>query len=803
VLSSADAHLVRSDPALPGLAVLLDPDRFAQTLRDLSPQVQIDSVQNTYVRYKPGINCLAVYQVQSAGTVANVYATVQGIGASDKLHKSSRIPQVPGALGLGVVVLEDLSMVVSCLPNDRKLRAVKRLADHESRRNLLRHTVPDRGDLWESGLRELRYKPRRRYVAQLVVDEQPKAALKVYTKSSYGIALGKIQLFASQTAFRTAPLLGHCDRHNLVVFEWLPGDRLFEMILNTGDDLRGIGQVGASLGHLHSLTLNHLPVVTREAEVARLLEAASELGVVCPHLHQDAQRLARQIADRLVQEPGISRTIHGDFYAKQVLLDRNEPAFVDLDEAAIGDPASDLGRFTAHLEYVAVCGDLAASRVERVSAELLEGHHSTIRHDPSPRLPLYQAAELLHLTTQPFRYRHRDWPDRAEAVLQRTQQIFNTVRTNNPRPQAQCDQPRDCGDVSVSDPFGVTDDPAMHFLADALDPLTVQSRLQRLALNRPGLTEKVDLRAIRVTRHKPGRRCLIEYDLIATLHGGVEKKITWVGKARARGLDRTTYDLVLSLWKNGFRDDSDDGVSVPEPIGVIPEFNMWLQHKVHGNRVTDLLPQPGGIELARQLADAIHKLHLAGRGISIRRRHTIADELRILHERLGIVSQEQPHLATRLSRILAACDELGQTLTTPTTTGIHRDFYADQVISSGSRLFLIDFDLYCEGDPALDVGNFIGHLTEQSVRTSGYPNTLADREWAMADRFVELAGQDAWYGVQVYVTLTLVRHIYLSTRFEDRKPFTECLIRLCEDRLEGAGASPNGIACHDTNEATG
>src|SRR5437773_3836244 len=32
-------------------------------------------------------------------------------------------------------------------------------------------------------------------------------------------------------------------------------------------------------------------------------------------------------------------------------------------------------------------------------------------------------------------------------------------------------------------------------------------------------------------------------------------------------------------------------------------------------------------------------------------------------------------------------------------------------------VWLLDFDLYCQGDPALDIGNFVGHLTEQSLRT--------------------------------------------------------------------------------------
>jgi hypothetical protein len=87
------------------------------------------------------------------------------------------------------------------------------------------------------------------------------------------------------------------------------------------------------------------------------------------------------------------------------------------------------------------------------------------------------------------------------------------------------------------------------------------------------------------------------------------------------------------------------------------------------------------------------------------------------------------------------------------------------------------------GDPALDVGNFIAHITEQSLRTLGNAAALQDREQALEDRFIELSGEAVRVAVRAYTTLTLVRHIYLSTQFPERAPFTDRLIELCEQRL--------------------
>src|SRR5207244_13023852 len=62
------------------------------------------------------------------------------------------------------------------------------------------------------------------------------------------------------------------------------------------------------------------------------------------------------------------------------------------------------------------------------------------------------------------------------------------------------------------------------------------------------------------------------------------------------------------------------------------------------------------------------------------------------------------------------------------------------------------------------------------------PEALVDQERAMEERFVELSGV-APAAVRAYATLTLVRHVYLSTLFPERRPFTQSLIELCEARL--------------------
>lgn len=335
--------------------------------------------------------------------------------------------------------------------------------------------------------------------------------------------------------------------------------------------------------------------------------------------------------------------------------------------------------------------------------------------------------------------------------------------------------------TTVSDPFGVAEDSQLPTLRLALNPHVVNEEFRHGLPRLAGKDARVSVRSITVTRHKPGRRCVIEYDVRIRLPDGSRTKATLIGKIRARRFGKEAYRLLDAIWSSGFATEAPDRVSVPEPIGVIPRLQMWLQRKVRGAVATALLPQAGGVLLARRVAEAIHKLHSAS--VPSDRTHSMANELHILHERLPVVAQRRPGCAKRIQRILRACDQLAVTVPEPKPCGIHRDFYPAQVIVRRGHLHLIDFDLYCVGDPALDAGNFIGHITEQSLRELGHPAALRDREEALEERFVELAGKGMRLAVRAYGTLTLVRHIYLSTEFSERHPFTDSLIQLCEERL--------------------
>lgn len=768
-----DLDLAGRDPALPGLATLLHPAAFATAVQPFLPKDSAGTVRATYVRYKPGMNCLVAYEFESAGLTIPLYATAYRPEDHVKLHKAvTRLEATPESRS-GGFVLPDEHVVVSIFPNDRRLPALRSLVDSSRGRRLLQRVFVDRPDLWRGSLTPLHYKPQRRCVTRLDVDGHPSTAIKFFGSSGYQAAHRAARAFVSANTLRTPCVIGRSGRHRLLAFEWLPGELLSEAIVDGAIESGQMALVGTALAELHEQRPQCLPRLSRELEISRLGTVADSVGFVCPSVARRAASLLARFTAELGNINSLAVPIHGDFYAKQVLLQDERVAVFDFDGAAIGDPAADFGNFLAHLERDVLRGRLDESRVALTREDLLRGYHRAGRLPGDGRIDLYTAIGLFALAPHPFRFREPGWVRRTEALLERTEAILDRAIRRTSR--ASFRQPK------VEDDFGITGDPGLPFVGPALETTVVENQFRALPrLAGPG--GSVSVQRIRVLRHKAGRRCLIQYDLSLPRGDRSHEFATILGKIRARGLDISTYRLSDTLWKAGFDAESSDGISIPEPVGCIPSLNMWLQRSVPGVPCTDLLLGANGVFVARRAAEALHKLHRSGS--PPQRHHTMADELRILRQKLPLVAPTRPGLSRRLGRIVEACDAIGASVPETQPCPIHRDLHPDNLIVDGNRVYLLDLDLYCLGDPALDAGNFIAHVIEFGIRRARDPEAYAGPCEAFENAFLGLAGTDMRRTVQTYTTLTLARHIYLSTLFEARRVTTEPLVQLCERRLE-------------------
>ena len=421
MLTPHEAELCRRDRALSGLGVLLDPEAFVSVMRGVCPEGAIDAARPTYLRYKPGLSCLAAYTLAVDSGEVMVHAHAYAGDAREKYSKLTGPDEVRGELGRGHFLLPEHGLVVSVFPNDRKLKALRRLATGEGLARLLQKIDSD-ADPGAAGLHVLSYKPQRRMVARLEVKGRPRAVVRVYTEGAYEAARRNARAFVSRGKLRIGRCLAKSDWQQTLALEHLEGAPLDKLIW--GDGYPGpsvVLPIAEALAELHAQDPGSIPRVETAQRRAGLFELAAWIGFLLPELGRRATELARVLADdveTVAPQPGFA---HGDFDASQVLIDERpgacSVAVLDLDEAHGGDPYTDLASFAARLSSDAIRDHVPRDHVGPLIAAFNRHYAQITRRPLSRHLPLYTAVAMFRLIPHPFRRREPDWPARTAALL--------------------------------------------------------------------------------------------------------------------------------------------------------------------------------------------------------------------------------------------------------------------------------------------------------------------------------------------------------------------------------------------------
>lgn len=426
-LPTLEADLARRDPAVPGLATVLDPEAFVAAIQRAAPAADIRAGHIRYLRYKPHAYCRVNYRLDVAGTDLDL--DVRACRPEDLAAiEAGERENGGGPLGAGQLRLDPAAVLVTVFPYDLKLPQLQFLTEATARHRVLRELLPDRPDLWSGELRCLRYRPERRYVAELrVADGEERALLKCYTPKAYKRGKHNATAFEPRGQLQLATVLGWSDAQRLIAFEWLPGHTLYDDFEAPHLDLEAARSTGAALAELHAQEPEGLKPWRRDDEVAALVELANEVGFVSPHLAGRADELAWRLGSRLADAPDLQRPMHGDFSATQVLVSLPQVAIIDLDWAYRGDPAEDLGGVLAHAERHALEHGRPLTWVESLRAALLDGYCQVTGHPPPERIGLYTARGLFRRTRSPIRTREVEWPQRTEALLERAEAAANAL----------------------------------------------------------------------------------------------------------------------------------------------------------------------------------------------------------------------------------------------------------------------------------------------------------------------------------------------------------------------------------------
>jgi Ser/Thr protein kinase RdoA (MazF antagonist) len=180
-----------------------------------------------------------------------------------------------------------------------------------------------------------------------------------------------------------------------------------------------------SLARLHGSHVSLPRTRTLHDELDPLTQRVARLQLAAPALEDDAGRCLRQLlADVPESLPWRDRVLHRDIYHDNALVDGAEVALVDLDDAAMGEPAIDVANVLAHLRLLALQVPSVQHRLDRGRTMFIAAYR---RHDAAlePDLVSFlEAATLLRLAT--IHYRDGRSQPLAKRLLEHAQKLLGS-----------------------------------------------------------------------------------------------------------------------------------------------------------------------------------------------------------------------------------------------------------------------------------------------------------------------------------------------------------------------------------------
>ena len=425
ILHNKDHELIRRDPALRGLPFLLNPARLLELLSSRLNTSGLSEFRLSYVRYKPGMNCLGRYEFQFNGSTQIAHAKAFSVDADLKLAKSEEVPQVESPLGPGRLVLPEQGVFFSFFPNDLKLRSILRLGDQAERGRLLGRIFNDSEAWGETPDTILNYKPERRLVLRISGPGDSSSTVKFYTRREFSRNMHLRKRNPKSASVLMPRCIGASRKHCAFAFEWTPGETLRSYSSDPANREKHFREAGQLIARYHTGHASGLGVESDAVGSQALGALANQLAFLLPGLGEKARDLAAGLQSSLGGAAKELCPVHGDFYDKQIIVGTDGLSLIDFDRAHRGSACEDLACFLAHQEWLAMKSQ--GSRrddISRMSAEFLAGYADAGGHFDHGQLAAWTALYLFRLSHNPFRDRLSNWPGQIAKILQRAEDLL-------------------------------------------------------------------------------------------------------------------------------------------------------------------------------------------------------------------------------------------------------------------------------------------------------------------------------------------------------------------------------------------
>jgi hypothetical protein len=186
---------------------------------------------------------------------------------------------------------------------------------------------------------------------------------------------------------------------------------------------------------------------------------------------------------------------------------------------------------------------------------------------------------------------------------------------------------------------------------------------------------------------------------------------------------QNAYTGMRALWASPLA--TSGTVSIAEPLAYLPDLKVLLQGPIRVEQtLRDLLrgalrsgtPEAMAAlqEYLRKTAVGLAELHRSG--VHCETAWGWADELANVRNQSERLARVVPHLADAAVRLLGRLEALAHTYPADPPVPAHGTFRPTQVLLYQGRIGFVDFDSFCQAEPAMDLARFRSSLKALGLR---------------------------------------------------------------------------------------
>ena len=233
----------------------------------------------------------------------------------------------------------------------------------------------------------------------------------------------------------------------------------------------------------------------------------------------------------------------------------------------------------------------------------------------------------------------------------------------------------------------------------------------------------------KVVRYKPGSRCTVLYNLEFPQNTPADRK--WpelvVAKIYRGKKGKNAFDGMLALWNSPL--GSSSAVQIAEPLAYIEEERVMIQGPIYEETTLKRFMTaafragtPEAIEELNQVmqktAAGLAELHQSN--VPLGETWDWEDEMSEVRERVERLSTSYPGLAQAADPLLNRIQQLADACPPDPLVPSHGSFRPAQVLLYKDQIGFIDFDSFCQSEPANDLALFLSTVMSLGLTNSDF-----------------------------------------------------------------------------------